>query len=83
MTEEMKNIVAKWRNKGVNISDEEAENLLWQCKRKIKISKILNPEGYLPLLYDDEVRNYLHRQSVNATTILRKMKEDGVCAVSV
>lgn len=83
MTEELKNIVAKWRNKGVYISDEEAEDLLWYCKRKIKIAKILNPEGYLPLLYDDEVRNYLHRQSVNATTILRKVKEESICVVSV
>ncbi|MFR9150077.1 MAG: hypothetical protein ACLVLD_11720 [Hungatella sp.] len=45
----------------------------------MEAAKVSNPEGYLPLLYEDEVRNYLYRQSVNATTMLRKLKEEGVC----
>lgn len=79
MTEELKKIITEWRRKGVHISDEEAEYILRYCKRKMEASKVSNPEGYLPLLYEDEVRNYLYRQSVNATTMLRKLKEEGVC----
>lgn len=79
MTEELKNIIAEWQSKGVQISDEEAEDILWCCKRKIEVAKVSNPEEYLPLLYEDEVKNYLYRQSVNATTMLRKTKEEGVC----
>lgn len=83
MTEELKSIIEGWRNKGVHISDEEAEHLIWYCKRKMEVAKVPNPEEYLSLLYDDEVKNYLYRQSINATTILMKMKEEGVCAASV
>ncbi|PWM78364.1 MAG: hypothetical protein DBY41_08865 [Clostridium sp.] len=83
MTEELKNIIAEWRSKGVHIADEEAEYILWYCKRKMEVAKVSNPEEYLPLLYEDEVKNYLYRQSVNATTILRKLKEEGVCAACV
>ena len=81
MTEELKNILAEWRNKGIRISDEEAEHLLWHCKRKMEVAKVSNQEEYLPFLYKDEVKNYLYRKSINATMILRKMKEEGVCAV--
>lgn len=79
----MREIIAEWRSKDVQISDEEAEDILSFCKRKMKVAKIQNPEEYLPLLFRDEVKNYLFRCSVNATTILRKMKEEGKCAVYV
>lgn len=83
MTEELKNIIAEWQSKGVQISDEEAEYILWYCKRKMEVTKVSNPEEYLLLLYEGEVKNYLYRQSVNATTVLRKLKEEGICAACV
>ena len=83
MTEELRSIIAEWRDKGVQISDEEAEDILQFCKRKMDICRIQNQEEYLPILYRDEVKNCLFRCSVNATTMLRKMKEEGVCAVCV
>ena len=83
MTEELRSIIAEWRGKGVRISDEEAEDILQFCKRKMDICRIQNQEEYLPLLYRDEVKNYLFRCSVNATTMLRRMKEEGLCAVCV
>jgi hypothetical protein len=49
----------------------------------MEVAKVSNQEEYLPLLYEDEVKNYLYRQSVNATAILRKLKEEGVCAACV
>lgn len=61
-------IVDEYREKEIHISDEEAEQILWLCNRKMDICKIENREEYLPLLFKDEVKNYLFRCSVNATT---------------
>ncbi|MCD8379093.1 MAG: hypothetical protein LUC95_01940 [Lachnospiraceae bacterium] len=72
MTEELIQIINHWRGKGVEISDDEAEDLLRYCYRKMDRNRIRDRESYLPLLYADEVKNYLCRQSVNATTILRR-----------
>ena len=36
-------------------------------------------EEYLPLLFKDEVKNYLFRCSVNATTFLRRLEAEGIC----
>ena len=79
MTEELKKIIEEWRKKGVHISDEEAEYLLLFCNRKMEVCKIENRAEYLPLLYADEVKNYLFRQCVNATTMLRRMEGQGIC----
>jgi hypothetical protein len=49
----------------------------------MEVAKVSNLKEYLPLLYEDEVKNYLYRQSINATTMLRKMKEEGVCVACV
>ena len=87
VTEELQGIIAEWRNKDVPISDEEAEYILWYCNRKMDVCKTENRKEYLPLLYADEVKNYLFRRAVNATTIRRKLekelKEEGKCAVCV
>lgn len=83
MPEELRDIINEWRSKGACISDEEAKELLLHCNRKMDICKIADPEEYLPLLYADEVKNYLFRQSINATTMLRKLKEEEICAVCV
>lgn len=87
VNEGLMEIIGKWRNKDVPISDKEAEYILWYCNRKMDVCKTGNREEYLPLLYADEVKNYLFRRAVNATTILRKLekelKEEGKCAVCV
>ena len=75
MSEELQKIVDEYREKEIHISDEEAEQILWLCNRKMDISKIENREEYLPLLFKDEVKNYLFRCSVNATTFLRMRYE--------
>ena len=74
-----KKIVDEYREKEIHISDEEAEQILWLCNRKMDISKIENREEYLPLLFKDEVKNYLFRCSVNATTFLRRLEAEGIC----
>lgn len=87
MTEALQDIIAEWRSKDVLISDEEAEYILWLCNRKMDVCKIENREEYLPILYADEVKKYLFRRMVNATTMLRKLekelKEECKCAVYV
>lgn len=76
MSEELQKIVDEYREKEIHISDEEAEQILWLCNRKMDISKIENREEYLPLLFKDEVKNYLFRCSVNATTFLRRLEAE-------
>ena len=55
----MQKIVDEYREKEIHISDEEAEQILWLCNRKMDISKVENREEYLPLLFKDEVKKYL------------------------
>lgn len=87
MSEEMKTTVDEWRNQGVVISDEEVEDVLQFCHRKMEICKIKDKVAYLPLLFADEIKNYIFRRSINATTMLRQLerelKEDRKCAKCV
>lgn len=83
MTEELRDVVREWQSKGASIADEEVEYLLCYCKRKMEVCKIANQEEYLPLLFADEVKNFLLRNSINATTMLRKLEEEELCAVCV
>ncbi len=77
-------IVEKWAKKGVHISQKTVDYLLWYCDRKMDVAKTENREEYLPLLFEDELKNYLFRQCINATTILRIMeRECRECAVCV
>ena len=78
-SEELQKIVDEYREKEIHISDEEAEQILWLCNRKMDICKTENREEYLPLLFKDEVKNYLFRCSVNATTFLRRLEAEGIC----
>nr|UVY19304.1 MAG: hypothetical protein [Bacteriophage sp.] len=73
MNEELKEIVEGYRTEGIHISDEEVNEILWLCNRKMEISKIEDREEYLPLLFKDEVKNYLFRRGVNAVTLLRSL----------
>lgn len=75
----MQKIVDEYREKEIHISDEEAEQILWLCNRKMEISKIEDREEYLPLLFKDEVKNYLFRRGVNAVTLLRSLEAKGIC----
>lgn len=71
MREELKEIVEEYRNKGIPLTDEEADDVERYCYREMEVAGIKDQEEYLLLLFPDELRNYLFRLSVNATTILR------------
>ena len=75
-------IVSEWVRAGIHISQETVEHLIWYCNRKMDVCGIENREEYLPLLFEDELKNHLFREYVNATTLLRMQKREcGGCAV--
>ncbi len=80
---EIEDIVSDWVKKGVHISQETVDYVLWYCERKMDVNRIENREEYLPLLFKDELKNYLFRECINATTMLRalerKCEECAVC----
>ena len=71
--------VDKLKSQGIYITDEEAEEVYMYCLRKMEVAKVEVPEAYINLLYSDELKHYILRHGVNASTILRKL-EDIVCA---
>ena len=77
--EELKEIVEGYRAEGIHISDEEVNEILWLCNRRMEISKIENRGESLPLLFKDEVKNYLFRREVNAVTFLRSLEAKEIC----
>lgn len=81
---EIDDIVSDWVKKGVHISQETVDYVLWYCERKMDVNGIENREEYLPLLFKDELKNHLFRQYVNATTMLRAAERECVeCAACV
>lgn len=80
---EIDDIVSDWENQGIHISQEAVDYVLRYCERKMDVNRIENREEYLPLLFRDELKNYLFRQAVNATTMLReaerKCRECAAC----
>lgn len=71
MPERLWKFVSKWREKGVSLSDDEADYIYRCCLRKMEVAKVKNPEEYIDLLFPDEIKDYLFRAYVNATAWLR------------
>lgn len=78
MIDELEKIVSKYRDKGVDIPNEDVRMILELCKRKMEICKIEN-KGYLCLLLDNEIKNYLIRRSINTKSYLMKLEESKMC----
>lgn len=76
MPDELKDTVNSYRNKGVDIQDDETEMVYQLCQRKMVVGKISNKEEYLPILFKDELRNYLLRRVVNAVSLVRMMEKE-------
>lgn len=77
--EEIVNIVSDFRKNVCDISDEEVQEVVNICIRKIEITD--QPEEYMKLLLPDELKNYVFRRAVNATTAHRQMEKEGVICV--
>lgn len=71
------------RELGFKISDEEAEEILKYCIRKLPYIK--KDESYLPLLYECEIPQHLQIRAINKASIemmrLRKEVEANVYGV--
>ena len=80
---EIENIVEDFRKTVCsNISDAEVESVLNLCVRKIELTG--QNKDYMSLLLPDELKNYVIRRAITATTLLRQLrKEDSECAVCV
>lgn len=78
MPERLWRFVKEWRDKGVDISDEEADSIYRYCLRKMDAARVNNTDDYIDLLYPDEIKDYLFRLSVNATSMLRIMRMEAI-----
>lgn len=76
MNQEIWDIVKEFRDKDIEISDEEVEEVFRFCNRKMDIAKIQDRKAYLPLLFRDELKNHLLGRAINATAILQMMKKE-------
>ena len=75
-------IVAEFRNSVFDISDEEVEEIILYSRRKMEVNGITDSE-YLPLLFEDEIKNYAFRNAINAITELRRIGGIELCVQSV
>ena len=78
MSEELQKIVDEYREKEIHISDEEAEQILWLCNRKMDICKIENREEYLPLLFNQSwtallLSSTLRRQAFSTGSVKEEL----------
>lgn len=71
---EIDGVVTEFRETVCGISDEEAEQVIELCRRKIKSTD--QSDGYMELLLPDEMKNYVFRRAVNAVTAIRKMERE-------
>ncbi len=69
---ELSDFIKEIRNKGIEVSDNEAKKIYSICLKKICISKVVHPDKYIYLLYQDELKNYLFRRTINKISILSK-----------
>lgn len=53
---------------GFEISDEEYKDILSYSERKRKLNQ--KEPNYLPLLLEDEIKNRIFRESINAASLL-------------
>lgn len=75
-------IVAEFRESVFDISDEEIEEIIQYSRRKMEVNGIVDSE-YLPLLFEDEIKNYTFRNAINATTELRRIGGIELCVQPV
>lgn len=66
------------REQGIYITDEEAREVYMYCLRKMEVANVEQPDKYIELLYLDELRHYIIRHGINASTILRRM-DNAIC----
>lgn len=65
-------LIEEYRNKGIHITEDDIDKIYRICLRKMEIGRIENKRDYLPLIFSDEVKNFIIRQQINASLIKQK-----------
>jgi len=73
MENELQKVVTAYRQEGIDISGQEAEMIRNRCNRKMIMKDIYDREDYLPLLFKDEVFQYLFEREVNKLYAMSKV----------
>lgn len=76
MPDGLRKFVEEWRDKGVDITDGDADDVYRHCLRKMEVAKVKNPDEYIFLLFPDELKNFLFRMWVNANTELMMIRRE-------
>ena len=76
MTQNLAKVVDYYREKGIRVTDDEAESVYQYCQRKMEVAGIQSKDEYLPLLFADELRNHLIKIAINAASELLKQVKD-------
>lgn len=74
--EEIANIVEQCRAEGYIISDSEIDEIIRHCIRKMEVAGIEGKEMYLPMLFEDELKQYFIRSAINAVALLREITKE-------
>jgi hypothetical protein len=65
MTADTEKIAQTYRDAGHVLSEEDCEKVYGLCERKMELCKIEDRDSYMPLLFHDELRNFLVRRFMN------------------
>lgn len=72
----IKNIVNELRKNNIQLSDEEVKKISNLCERKMQVAGVKNQEEYFPLLFEDEIKNYLFRRAVTSVGMMILRNEE-------
>lgn len=76
---EIEEIVSEFRQSTCNISDEDVEDVLKLCRRKLEVTG--QPEDYMELLLPDELKSHCFRMAVNIASLARMAGKERECAM--
>ena len=65
---ELKKIIKRYEDKGIHLRKENVLKLITLCERKMTLAKIENKTQYMPLIFEDELKNMVIRDGINEIT---------------
>ena len=68
-SKEIAGIVDAYRQNGFLIPDEMVQSINDRCIRKMAACEITDTEEYMPLLFADEIKNYLVDRFLNSVSM--------------
>ncbi|MFR8549480.1 MAG: hypothetical protein ACLVDG_00345 [Coprococcus sp.] len=60
-----KDIVESYKRKGFDVSFQDVNEVREICKAKLKAAKFEDKRFYMPILFADEMKNYIYRKTIN------------------